>query len=233
MSIPRSSVPGQRRPSEETAAREQRSGELTQELLHDSKQSIATILALVAAGRNEITDRDRLLTRLDQVASQAKELSSLLDEAMAPGATRASETPAPLTEAVDVSSLASTTLNELTAGYGGTVRLMTGAGARAEISRTSFRRVLTNLVRNAMRAAGPTGNVEVSVVARADQVVLDVEDDGPGFGSLPVVNGIGLRSSRRLVRRHGGRLGVSTGRLGGARVRVDLPADACPRGRPR
>ena len=68
MSIPRSSVPEQRRPDRATA-QEQRSGELTQELLHDSKQSIATILALVAAGRNEITDRDRLLTRLDQVLS--------------------------------------------------------------------------------------------------------------------------------------------------------------------
>lgn len=74
-----------------------------------------------------------------------------------------------------------------------------------------------------MRAAGRRGLVQVTVVSHSDGVVLEVEDDGPGFGALPVINGIGLRSSRRLVQRQGGRLDIGTGRLGGALVRVTLP----------
>ena len=83
-----------------------------------------------------------------------------------------------------------------------------------------------------MRAAGDDGLIAVSVAVRAGWLVLDIEDDGPGFGALPVVHGIGLRSSRHLVRRQGGRVDVGTSRLGGALVRVTLPAvhmDGSPR----
>jgi signal transduction histidine kinase len=55
-------------------------------------------------------------------------------------------------------------------------------------------------------------------------VVIDVEDDGPGFGALPTVNGIGLCSARRLVEDAGGVLETGRGGLGGALVRITLPA---------
>ena len=189
--------------------------ELSQELKHDARQSVATILALVAAGRGEIADHDRVLTRLDQVASQATALGALLDDSgEAPTRSRA----------VDVCAEVGATLGRLSVGYGGTVRLVAGAGARAELPRTSLQRILTNLVKNAMRAAGQNGLVQVSVMIRGGEVILDIEDDGPGFGSLPVINGIGLRSARRLARRADGRLETGVGRLGGALVRVSLPA---------
>ena len=81
------------------------------------------------------------------------------------------------------------------------------------------------MLRNAIRAAGPEGQVRVTVSPSAGEVQIDVDDDGPGFGALPVQHGIGLRSVRRLVRHAGGR--VETGgpsRLGGASVRIHLPA---------
>jgi signal transduction histidine kinase len=66
------------------------------------------------------------------------------------------------------------------------------------------------------------------VATHAGSVLVAVEDDGPGFGHLPVVNGIGLRSSRRLVRSAGGRVDTAVGTLGGALVRVTLPAVVIP-----
>lgn len=90
---------------------------------------------------------------------------------------------------------------------------------------TVLRRILCNVLRNAIRAAGPAGQVRVTVSPGAGEVQIEVEDDGPGFGALPVRNGIGLRSVRRLVQQAGGRLEAGgPSRLGGASVRIHLPA---------
>ena len=42
-------------------------------------------------------------------------------------------------------------------------------------------RVLTNVVDNAARAAGPDGRVGVTVSAAGDRAAVDVIDNGPGF----------------------------------------------------
>jgi signal transduction histidine kinase len=184
------------------------------ELTHDARQSIATILTLVAAGQQEIQDSDLVLRRFDQVANQARSLAAMLEEA---GRSRAPAC------RVDASAEAATAVEALTTSYPGTLRLFADTGAWAVFSPASLRRVLTNLIRNAMRAAGGGGVVQVVVALRAGYVVIEVEDDGPGFGHLPVINGIGLRSTCRLVRSAGGRVDVTSGKLGGALVRVTLP----------
>ena len=49
-------------------------------------------------------------------------------------------------------------------------------------------RVLTNVVDNAARAAGPAGRVEITVGRLAEpppRAVLEVLDNGPGFGHGP------------------------------------------------
>ncbi|MGZ5417011.1 MAG: sensor histidine kinase [Nocardioides sp.] len=223
MSIQRVTVPQRHYSVEEFAPQDLRSQELTSEFRHDARQSVATILALVAAARGEVADHERVLTRFEQVARQARALGALLDESD-------SAWPGPAT--VDVCAEVGETLGRLIVGYPGTVRFLAGAASWSRIPRSSLERVLTNLVRNSMRAAGDDGLIQVTIACEADQLVLDIEDDGPGFGALPVIHGIGLRSSRHLVRRQGGRVDIGTSRLGGALVRVTLPAvnmDGSPR----
>jgi signal transduction histidine kinase len=189
--------------------------ELLQEVAHDSMQSVAAILALVAAGKEEVGNRDLVLRRLDQVATQTRALAAMLGETLAV---------TPPADAVDASVVSSDTVRALTAWYGGKIRFAAGAGAWANISASSLRRVLTNVLLNALRAAGEDGVVQVKVFRNAARVVIEVEDDGPGFGRLGIVHGIGLRSTRRLLRTSGGNLDVGSGPLGGALVRVSLPA---------
>lgn len=45
--------------------------------------------------------------------------------------------------------------------------------------------VLDNIVENAARAAGPGGRVEVSLHRENHNAVIEVADDGPGFGNAP------------------------------------------------
>ncbi|HYV56910.1 MAG TPA: ATP-binding protein [Candidatus Nitrosopolaris sp.] len=110
-------------------------------------------------------------------------------------------------------------------------------------------RVLLNLLSNAMKFVPDGGRVQTAVRVEGDDVVLSVEDDGPGvpvplreviferfrrgddaatrrFGGT----GLGLAIARELVERHGGRIEVGDGAAGGALFRVRLPLVSEPAG---
>ena len=94
-----------------------------------------------------------------------------------------------------------------------------------------------NLVRNACEALTAGGRVRLEI-ARDGEAHLRVlvEDDGPGIApSLraelfkPFVTskaggtGLGLAIARKIVREHGGEIGVRDGALGGACFWIRLP----------
>jgi len=112
--------------------------------------------------------------------------------------------------------------------------------SRASIDRQMLRRVLINLVRNAAQAlsgAKRAGRVLVRLSREGDSYCLDVEDDGPG---IPVElrqaifdpyvttktegTGLGLAIVKKIVVEHRGTIAAEESPLGGARLRVRLPA---------
>ena len=97
-------------------------------------------------------------------------------------------------------------------------------------------RVLVNLVDNARRATGPRGHVVVRAEAGDGEVVLHVEDDGPGIAPelrarlfRPFVTGradgtgLGLFLVHRIVELHRGSVVVADRDGGGTRFTVRLP----------
>jgi PAS domain S-box-containing protein len=95
--------------------------------------------------------------------------------------------------------------------------------------------VLLNLLNNAIEATGTTGGSVVLRARRAPrQVLIDVEDDGPGIPSpdAPIFDaffstkeggtGLGLAITHRIVTDHGGSVDV-TSRPGKTIFRVSLP----------
>jgi nitrogen fixation/metabolism regulation signal transduction histidine kinase len=118
----------------------------------------------------------------------------------------------------------------------------------ASIDRQMLRRVLSNLVRNAVQAVrgaaskqadagGVRGHVRVSARPDGDGVALIVEDDGPGippesrvrvfdpyFTTKPDGTGLGLAIVKKIVVEHGGTVEVGASqRLWGAQFSVHLP----------
>ena len=95
-------------------------------------------------------------------------------------------------------------------------------------------RLLTNLFSNAIEALGPGSSGTIFVRAYVDKlaVIMDVEDDGPGFAPEVLARlfepgvttkstgtGLGLVLCRSIVRVHGGDMYVQQAPSGGALVR--------------
>lgn len=99
----------------------------------------------------------------------------------------------------------------------------------AHTDRLNFWRALRNVIQNAVRAAGPTGHVDVRIAADDGWAVVHVDDDGPGFGEIQRGRGsLGLGIVQEVVATAGGHFEVSQGFLGGCCVRLQMPA-ACTR----
>ena len=107
-----------------------------------------------------------------------------------------------------------------------------------------LRGLLRNLVENAIKHAGDAPRVQVQVQVADGQVLLTVEDDGPGIpedererafarfhrrqGQRSEGTGLGLAIARAVASLHGGQVSLQASPLGGLRAMVRLPLPAGP-----
>jgi signal transduction histidine kinase len=99
--------------------------------------------------------------------------------------------------------------------------------AWAHIDRLALWRAVRNILDNACRIANE--RVEVSVTDEDGWTVVQVDDDGPGFGrGAEGLASLGLGIVHDLVSVYGGGVEIRRCELGGARVRVLLPSAAGP-----
>jgi signal transduction histidine kinase len=121
-----------------------------------------------------------------------------------------------------------------------TVNVALQHDVRARLDRHAFRQIMLNLLDNAMKHGGRGTIVEVSTAERDGDVLVAVDDNGPGIPgewrqrvfepfsrmerSKVAGAGIGLSVVRDLVSAHGGRVWIESSALGGARFVVVVPA---------
>lgn len=100
-----------------------------------------------------------------------------------------------------------------------------------------MRQVLWNIVCNAFQAVNGEGLVEVTTEARHGAVVIHIRDDGPGippdqlekiflpfFTTKSQGTGLGLPTSRNIIRAHGGDIRVESEPGRGSRFSIFIPA---------
>jgi signal transduction histidine kinase len=183
---------------------------------HDLVHELATIQALTAAAMLA-SDEVVRLDLLGLIETESTEMSALL-RMLRPGTETA--------ELVDVGSVAREVIRPLRSTTPADLALLEFEVGLVDMSRLSLRRILCNLVGNAVRAVGD-GRVEVRVgpSGKGLGVIIEVADSGPGFRHGPAgLVSQGLSIVVELAAAVGGVIDIGKSDLGGAGVTVTLPA---------
>lgn len=119
------------------------------------------------------------------------------------------------------------------------LELPSQAFVRGEANRV--RQLLSNLLANALQFNAPGGEIRIGAANHSRQLLIWVEDQGPGIpadqrekvferfwqasSSCTASNsGLGLAIARSIAIAHGGSLMVQSGRDGGCRMELQVPA---------
>ena len=204
-----------------------------QSLLHDLAQPVAAMGALLAASRQhdappEVGVR---LHRMDELVKWMAELLSdwssrsiprlgLVPVGGPPVMTRGSRSDPGWCHVDEVVDGA---VDAAAAAFAGRIRYRRSPRVTVAVSPVALRRAVGNLLDNAAHAAGAGGSVELTVRVKGGSALVDVEDDGPGFGGVGTRTGVGLAVVTDVVASCGGTLELGGSGLGGARVRLAVP----------
>jgi signal transduction histidine kinase len=202
---------------------DQPAGRLRRQLGHDMRHELATIMLLAslleAAPELGPDSRERSRQLLDE-ARRLEELQRAYEDSFDEPLDLGKFTGDPVQldlvtrEVVNASRLSTPT----------TISLRAGA-VWAYIDRLAFWRALRNMIGNAVRAAGPAGRVEVRVESSDGWSIVQVDDDGPGFGAgASGTDSLGLEIVRGVADRWSGRLEIRGSELGGCQVRLRMRA---------
>jgi signal transduction histidine kinase len=213
-------------------------------LLHDLGHQMSTLSFLVEAVRGDLELPEDASYRLELLSLEMTRLLDMIREGLQAG--DAPPEPVRTREvAVQLARLAQL-------AYQADVELLPGPEATAVINPVLLWRVLSNVVDNAARAAGPHGRVTLAIRHEGSaaggcggssphgnaaggcggssprgNTVLEVTDDGPGFGSAPRGQAsLGLEVVTALLVSSGGTLEVVSPPAGGTTVRMTIPGEA-------
>jgi signal transduction histidine kinase len=194
---------------------------LRRQLSHDIRHELSTIMLLASLldGASDVGPDSQQRAR--QILGEVRWLDHLQ---RAYDDTFSEELIRPDPELIRLDLLASDVVTAIRLSTS-TMISFTGAEASAHADGLAFWRALRNVVGNAVRAAGPDGRVEVRVEPVAGWVVVQVDDDGPGFGAAPPgTDSLGLEMVRECAAAWNGHLEIRRGDLGGCCVRLRLRA---------
>ena len=217
-------------------------GELARQVNHDVKNGLAPLRNVLRHLAQIARDRPAELPKV--FAERRQALVSSLNYLESLAANYAKLSPPPETQRCDVNTVTRETVEQLPMGAAElSLELADGVGT-AKIDAIALRRILENLVSNAVEAMGDqSGVVTVSTAHGGDDgasntIRVVVQDTGKGMteselerafqdfhSTKPGGVGLGLSIVRRLVTDAGGRLRVETSPGAGSRFIVEVPAE--------
>ena len=205
-----------------TDAYQAQTEQLLNEICHDLREPVVTIRATAAAALADSELETQVRQRLEQIAGQADWLASIINDCLRTecqdGREGTGDRPANVVRVVNeaVAACCLTWPGDLSV-------TSPHEPVLCAVQPVILRRVISNVLSNATRAAGPSGVVAVEIKRDWTMTMVMVEDSGPGFGMIPQGHGIGLAEVASNVIKYGGKLECGRGARGGARVSLWLP----------
>lgn len=189
------------------------------EACHDIRQPVAGVLALARAALADPELPEVTRSYLKQIVTQTQSLSDVIRQRLVAG--DSAQGHARLTDLRQLADEAAT-VERVT--YGGALEVVPDADpVLVCVNQLDVRGIISNLLSNATRAAGPLGSVQVEIGRDSCLAQLVVEDTGPGFGNVPGGPGLGWRIMARSLARCGGKISYGQSALGGVRASFWLP----------
>ncbi len=217
-----------------------RQAEFTADASHELRTPLSVIEAEVELSLSRSRGSDEYRATLERIGSESKRLWAIVDDLL--WLARADGRALDRSQAsyVDVSAAVATAATRFqavadTGSFTLTTNTPPGGTARVRGDEEGIDRLVTVLVDNACKYAGPGGAVEVGVSASGGRVVLTVDDSGPGIpedardlvfdrfhraDQSPGGTGLGLAIADAVVRATSGTWSVSDSPAGGARFEV-------------
>jgi signal transduction histidine kinase len=201
------------------------------ETCHDMREPVASVLALTAAAMAEPGLPATARMRLEQIAGQAEWLAEMIHDFLYDSMKEDEETNEPDSHGggrpgshLDVVRVVNEVIAAARVNWLCDLTVTSPAApVRCALHPALLRRIVSNILSNAARAAGPSGRVTVKIWRSKGMLRLVVEDTGPGFGNIPSGLGLGLSWVARTTIGHGGRIECGSGAGGGARVSLWVP----------
>ncbi len=195
-----------------------------QETCHDMREPVASVLALTAAAMAEPGVPAAARIRLEQIAGQAEWLADMIHDFLRDSMTEKEEETNETDTHLDVVRVVNEVIAAARLNWLCDLTVTSPvAPVRCALHPVLLRRIVSNVLSNAARAAGPSGLVTVKIWRSKGLLRLVVEDSGPGFGNISSGLGLGLPWVARTTIRHGGRIECGRGAGGGARVSLWVP----------
>jgi signal transduction histidine kinase len=178
------------------------------------------MLALAAAVLADPSLPEITRSYLEQIVTQAQSLGDVIRQRLV-----ADESAGAQVRLTDLRQLADEAATAESVTYGGDLEVVPDAEpVLVLVNRVDVRGIISNLLGNATRAAGPVGSVKVETSHDSCLAQLVVEDTGPGRGNMPGGAGLGWRIMARDLARCGGKISYGQSALGGVRASFWLPS---------
>ena len=218
----------------DSAEREAALGRMAASIAHEINNPLFAIKTRLYTLKKTVTDRPEIIEKLDLVMAQLDRIGRATRSMLGFFKQRAAHS-----NSVAYSDVirAATDLFEASFSAKG-VRLIINLPhslPAVSVSVDELQEVLINLLENERDALNNDSDLYVSAQTHGDQIVISIEDNGPGLGTDPerlfepfyttksTGTGLGLPIARRICESYGGKLTAENRKEGGARFEIVLP----------
>lgn len=217
-------------------------GQMSSQIAHDLRNPLWAIRnsayfvrAELENPRSKISNQEKIefLQMIDDEVAACDRIIGNMLEATRPGE--------PVMEWVDLTKSIRRAIERWRKSSSVQVELIATPEVRAFVDPDQIRRVLDNLIRNAIEAMDGSGKIQVRVGGDKEESIIEVADNGPGisaenrtrifqmlFTTKPKGTGLGLAICRQILERHHGTIEADVEYQGGARFVIRLPLPSEP-----